>query len=68
MEDGSAQSAAGGPAPTMRAGAAQAFIPDGDIRSLRAFRATAKAAGGILDLVMPMRSAATARPCSAYIR
>jgi hypothetical protein len=39
----------------MRAGAAQAFIPDGDIRSLRAFHATAKAAGGILDLVMPMR-------------
>lgn len=32
MDDDSAQSAAGGPAPTMSAGAAQAFIPDGDIR------------------------------------
>ena len=26
-----------------------------DIQNLRLFRATAKAAGGILDLVMPMR-------------
>jgi thioesterase domain-containing protein len=47
MDDDSAQPAAGGgPGP---------FIPDGDMRSLRAFRATAKAAGGVLDLVMPMR-------------
>ena len=46
---------AGGPAPTMRAGARDAFIPAGDMRSLRVFRSTAKAAGGILDLVMPLR-------------
>jgi thioesterase domain-containing protein len=31
------------------------LIPTGDMRSLRTFRATAKAAGGILDLVMPLR-------------
>jgi thioesterase domain-containing protein len=31
------------------------LVPAGDLRSLRVFRATAKAAGGILDLVMPMR-------------
>jgi thioesterase domain-containing protein len=39
----------------MSAGAADAILPAGDIRSLRAFRATAKAAGGVLDPVMPMR-------------
>jgi thioesterase domain-containing protein len=55
MDDDITQPAAGGPAPTTRAGAPHALIPDGDIRSVRAFRATAKAAGGILDLVMPMR-------------
>jgi thioesterase domain-containing protein len=54
MDDDISQSAAGGPA-SMRAGASHPLIPGGDIRSLRAFRATAKAAGGILDLVMPMR-------------
>jgi thioesterase domain-containing protein len=31
------------------------LIPTGDLRSLRVFRATAKAAGGILDQVIPMR-------------
>jgi thioesterase domain-containing protein len=30
-------------------------LPAADLQSLRLFRATAKAAGGILDLVMPMR-------------
>jgi thioesterase domain-containing protein len=41
------------------AGAARAIpgmLPAGDIRSLRLFRATARAAGGMLDLVMPMRA------------
>lgn len=55
MDDDIAQPAADGPVLTMRAGAPQAVIPDADIRAVRAFRATAKAAGGILDLVMPMR-------------
>ncbi len=55
MDDENAQSAAGGPEPATSAGASRAVIPDGDIRSLRAFRATAKAAKGVLDLVMPMR-------------
>jgi thioesterase domain-containing protein len=56
MDNGSAQPpAAGGPAPTMRAGAPGGVIPAGDMRSLRLFRSTAKAAGGILDLVMPLR-------------
>ena len=32
------------------------MIPTGDLRSLRVFRATAKAAGGILDQVIPMRA------------
>jgi thioesterase domain-containing protein len=31
------------------------LIPTGDMQSLRTFRATAKAAGGMLDLVMPLR-------------
>ena len=31
------------------------MLPAADFKSLRQFRATAKAAGGILDLVMPMR-------------
>ena len=39
-----------------------------DLKTLRLFRATAKAAGGVLDLVMPMRKTATARRCSARIR
>jgi thioesterase domain-containing protein len=55
MDDDNAQSAAGGVAPTTRAGTRDALIPAGDMRALRAFRATAKAAGGILDLVMPLR-------------
>ena len=55
MDDTDAQPAPGDAAPTMRAGAAEAFAQSGDIRALRAFRATAKAAGGILDPVMPMR-------------
>jgi thioesterase domain-containing protein len=55
MDGNDAQPAPGGTAPGMRAGAADAFSPAGDIRSLRAFRATAKAAGGVLDPVMPMR-------------
>jgi thioesterase domain-containing protein len=56
MDDHIAQPAAGeGSAPTMRAGARDALIPAADMRSLRAFRATARAAGGILDPVMPMR-------------
>jgi len=55
MDDNDTQPAPGGAAPTMSAGADGAFSPAGDIRSLRAFRATAKAAGGILDPVMPMR-------------
>jgi len=31
------------------------MMPTGDVQSLRMFRATTKAAGGVLDLVMPMR-------------
>ncbi len=55
MDDDNARPTAAGPAPTMRGGAPHALIPAVDMRSLRVFRATAKAAGGILDLVMPMR-------------
>src|SRR5712691_652014 len=56
MDDDIAQPATvGGSAPTMRAGAPDAFVAAGDMRSLRVFRSTAKAAGGILDLVMPLR-------------
>jgi thioesterase domain-containing protein len=55
MDDDNAQSAAGGGAPPMHAGARDALIQTGDMRALRAFRATAKAAGGILDPVMPLR-------------
>jgi len=55
MDDANAQSA-GGAMPAKPAGAANAaFIPAGDIKTLRVFRATAKAAGGILDPVMPLR-------------
>jgi thioesterase domain-containing protein len=54
MDDDTARSA-GGPVPAMRAGTPDAVIPAADIRTLRAFRATAKAAGGTLDPVMPMR-------------
>jgi thioesterase domain-containing protein len=32
------------------------MLPAADIQSLRLFRATAKAAGGILDLIMPIRA------------
>ena len=55
MDDNDTQPAPGGAAPAVRAGATDAFYQSGDIRALRAFRATAKAAGGILDPVMPMR-------------
>jgi thioesterase domain-containing protein len=55
MDDNGTQPAPGGAAPAMRAGAADALSPAADIRTLRVFRATAKAAGGILDPVMPMR-------------
>ena len=34
---------------------AEGLFPAEDIKSLRVFRATAKAAAGILDLIMPMR-------------
>jgi thioesterase domain-containing protein len=56
MDEANAQSAAGGTMPAMRAGAqSNAFIAAGDIKTLRLFRATAKAAGGVLDPVMPLR-------------
>jgi thioesterase domain-containing protein len=55
MDGNDTHPALGGAAPTMSAGAADAILPAGDIRSLRVFRATAKAAGGVLDPVMPMR-------------
>ena len=55
MDDDISQPAVEGPAPAMRAGARDALIPGGDIRALRVFRSTAKAAGGILDPVMPLR-------------
>ncbi len=41
-----------GPAPMSTAGG---FGAADDLKTLRLFRATAKAAGGVLDLVMPMR-------------
>ena len=52
MDDDTARTAASGPA---RAGTPDAWIGTGDMRSLRTFRATAKAADGILDLLMPLR-------------
>jgi thioesterase domain-containing protein len=55
MDDNDSHQAPGGAAPATSAGPADALVPAGDIRTLRAFRATAKAAGGILDPVMPMR-------------
>jgi thioesterase domain-containing protein len=55
MDDDTARATASGPAPATRAGAPAGVIPTGDLRSLRVFRATAKAAGGILDPVIPMR-------------
>ena len=55
MDDNDTQPVPGGAAPAMRAGPAVAFSQSGDIRALRAFRWAAKAAGGILDPVMPMR-------------
>jgi thioesterase domain-containing protein len=56
MDDDSTRvAAASGPAQAMPAGAPGAMIPAADMRSLRAFRATAKAARGILDPVIPMR-------------
>jgi thioesterase domain-containing protein len=62
MDKDIAQPAAGGPAPAMSADAPKAMIAAGDMRSLRAFRATASAAGGILDLVMPMRAGGDGPP------
>jgi thioesterase domain-containing protein len=47
--------AAGGPAAAGREGAARGLLAAEDLQNLRLFRATAKAAGGILDLVMPIR-------------
>jgi thioesterase domain-containing protein len=46
--------ATSGPSATA-ASVAAGMMPAADIASLRVFRATARAAGGILDLVMPMR-------------
>jgi thioesterase domain-containing protein len=56
MDNDIAQPAAGKAVPAMRADAPKAMIPAGDMRSLRAFRATVKAAGGTLELVVPMRA------------
>jgi thioesterase domain-containing protein len=42
--------------PASTASVAAGMLPAADIQSLRLFRATAKAAGGILDLVMPIRA------------
>jgi thioesterase domain-containing protein len=47
--------AAGGPPAAGREGAARGLLAAEDLQNLRLFRATAKAAGGILDLVMPIR-------------
>ena len=41
--------------PATAASVAAGMLPAADIKSLRVFRATAKAAGGVLDLIMPMR-------------
>jgi thioesterase domain-containing protein len=38
-----------------KASAPAGMLPAGDIRSLRVFRETARQAGGVLDLVMPMQ-------------
>src|SRR5690349_4726261 len=46
---------ANGAAAAARQGAAGSLLAAEDLRNLRQFRATAKAAGGVLDLVMPMR-------------
>ncbi len=43
------------PAGQPPASAGGGWLPAADMRSLRVFRATAKAAAGILDLIMPMR-------------
>ena len=48
-------SAATADEPATRANVPAGMLPAADFKSLRQFRATAKAAGGILDLVMPMR-------------
>jgi thioesterase domain-containing protein/peptidoglycan/xylan/chitin deacetylase (PgdA/CDA1 family) len=50
--------AANGAAAGAREGAAGGLLAAEDLRNLRQFRATAKAAGGVLDLVMPMRDGA----------
>ena len=41
--------------PAIRGAEPEGLLPSGDLASLKLFRATAKAAGGVLDLVMPMR-------------
>jgi thioesterase domain-containing protein/peptidoglycan/xylan/chitin deacetylase (PgdA/CDA1 family) len=46
---------AGGPPAPMRGRAAGGLGSAEDLKTLRLFRATARAAGGVLDLVMPMR-------------
>jgi thioesterase domain-containing protein/peptidoglycan/xylan/chitin deacetylase (PgdA/CDA1 family) len=48
-------SAPGGKEPAARARGAERLGRSEDLSTLRLFRATAKAAGGILDLVMPLR-------------
>ncbi len=52
---GPAQPAAGGAAAAAPGRAAGGLPTAEDLQNLRLFRATAKAAGGILELVMPMR-------------
>jgi thioesterase domain-containing protein len=51
----SGETVAGGPAATTRRRGAGGLGAAEDLQTLRLRRATAKAAGGILDLVMPMR-------------
>jgi thioesterase domain-containing protein/peptidoglycan/xylan/chitin deacetylase (PgdA/CDA1 family) len=51
-QGGLAAGESGGPAP---AGAAAGMIAADDVKALRMHRATAKASGGLLDVVMPMR-------------
>ena len=48
--------AAGGPPAAMRRGAAGGLPAAEDLQNLRVFRTMAKASGGVLDLVVPMRN------------
>jgi thioesterase domain-containing protein len=50
-----AEPATGGPTAAPRAAAGAGLLAAEDLQSLRLHRATARAAGGILDLVLPMR-------------